>query len=183
MPLPNFLLFFPLVRPSARLSIAIVVVVAAVIAPRLLLRRACRGLGWVGFVGVGWGGMGCSQTEGMPEELQPRFVHNLSGRFESRWSTVKVRCDGRLVPAGKKTTRSSILVGATVVASPSGSHHVVAARKENRSAVCTWKRWGLRSSLRSSLHSILRSSSLRSSLHSSLRSSLAPAYHYTSACT
>ena len=31
------------------------------------------------------------QTEGMPEELQPRFVHNASGRFESRWSTVKVR--------------------------------------------------------------------------------------------
>lgn len=27
----------------------------------------------------------------MPEELQPRFVHNASGRFESRWSTVKVR--------------------------------------------------------------------------------------------
>jgi phosphoribosylformylglycinamidine synthase len=28
---------------------------------------------------------------GLPAERQPRFVRNLSGRFESRWSTVKVQ--------------------------------------------------------------------------------------------
>eukprot|EP00903_Cladosiphon_okamuranus_P019183 g17645.t1 len=35
---------------------------------------------------LGW----IPKTEGMAEELQPRFVHNTSGRFESRWSTVKI---------------------------------------------------------------------------------------------
>lgn len=34
-------------------------------------------LGWVPWTGIS-------------DELQPRFVHNLSGRFESRWSTVRI---------------------------------------------------------------------------------------------
>lgn len=39
-------------------------------------------LGWV---------PGCDDYQGiLPSEKQPRFVHNLSGRFESRWSHVKV---------------------------------------------------------------------------------------------
>ena len=27
----------------------------------------------------------------LPDEQQPRFIHNKSGRFESRWSTVTVK--------------------------------------------------------------------------------------------
>ena len=34
-------------------------------------------LGWVPWLGI-------------PDDKQPRFVQNLSGRFESRWVTVKI---------------------------------------------------------------------------------------------
>jgi len=34
--------------------------------------------------------LGWVPWRGIPDELQPRFIHNLSGRFESRFSTVKI---------------------------------------------------------------------------------------------
>ncbi|MDK9705622.1 MAG: phosphoribosylformylglycinamidine synthase [Desulforhopalus sp.] len=37
---------------------------------------------------------------GLPAERQPRFVRNLSGRFESRWSTVKVQKSPAMMLAG-----------------------------------------------------------------------------------
>jgi phosphoribosylformylglycinamidine synthase len=37
-----------------------------------------------------FGLLGWIPWRGLPAERQPRFVHNRSGRFESRWSTVKV---------------------------------------------------------------------------------------------
>ena len=41
-------------------------------------------LGWVPGTADGATGM-------LPDEKQPRFIHNKSGRFESRWSTVTVQ--------------------------------------------------------------------------------------------
>lgn len=38
-----------------------------------------------------FGLLGWVPQAGLPAERQPRFVHNLSGRFESRWATVKVQ--------------------------------------------------------------------------------------------
>ncbi len=38
-----------------------------------------------------FGLLGWVPEPGLPAERQPRFVRNLSGRFESRWSTVKVQ--------------------------------------------------------------------------------------------
>jgi phosphoribosylformylglycinamidine synthase len=38
-----------------------------------------------------FGLLGWVPWRGLPAERQPRFVHNRSGRFESRWATVKVR--------------------------------------------------------------------------------------------
>ena len=37
-----------------------------------------------------FGLLGWVPWEGLAAERQPRFIHNLSGRFESRWTTVKV---------------------------------------------------------------------------------------------
>ena len=41
-------------------------------------------LGWVP-------GTNETYTPFLPDEQQPRFIHNKSGRFESRWSTVTVK--------------------------------------------------------------------------------------------
>jgi phosphoribosylformylglycinamidine synthase len=38
-----------------------------------------------------FGLLGWVPESGLPAEQQPRFAHNRSGRFESRWTTVKVR--------------------------------------------------------------------------------------------
>ncbi|MBM9520300.1 phosphoribosylformylglycinamidine synthase [Desulforhopalus vacuolatus] len=38
-----------------------------------------------------FGLLGWVPQAGLPAERQPRFIHNLSGRFESRWATVKVQ--------------------------------------------------------------------------------------------
>ena len=37
-----------------------------------------------------FGLLGLVPWQGLPAERQPRFIHNRSGRFESRWATVKV---------------------------------------------------------------------------------------------
>jgi len=37
-----------------------------------------------------FGLLGWVPWQGIPAEQQPRFIHNLSGRFESRWTTVRV---------------------------------------------------------------------------------------------
>lgn len=37
-----------------------------------------------------FGLLGWVPWSGIPDDRQPRFVHNLSGRFESRWATVKI---------------------------------------------------------------------------------------------
>ena len=44
-------------------------------------------LGWVPWLGI-------------EAERQPRFIHNLSGRFESRWTTVKVLPSKSIMLAG-----------------------------------------------------------------------------------
>lgn len=41
-------------------------------------------LGWVP-------GTAGNETGMLPDEKQPRFIHNKSGRFESRWATVTVQ--------------------------------------------------------------------------------------------
>ena len=41
-------------------------------------------LGWVP-------GTNETYTPFLPDEQQPRFIHNRSGRFESRWLTVTIR--------------------------------------------------------------------------------------------
>lgn len=39
----------------------------------------------------------CVQDQLLPDLQQPRFVHNASGRFESRWVTVRIEDDSPAV--------------------------------------------------------------------------------------
>jgi phosphoribosylformylglycinamidine synthase len=49
-------------------------------------------LGWVPATGASWvQEPGAAALGALPDRQQPRFVHNESGRFESRFVTVKVR--------------------------------------------------------------------------------------------
>lgn len=53
----------------------------------------CNGCQLFGLLGiVPWGGI--------PDEEQPRFVHNTSGRFESRWSTVRIKSSPSIMLQG-----------------------------------------------------------------------------------
>lgn len=45
---------------------------------------------------LGW----IPKMDGMPEEQQPRFIHNQSGRFESRWSNVQIMESPAILLAG-----------------------------------------------------------------------------------
>jgi phosphoribosylformylglycinamidine synthase len=47
-----------------------------------------------------FGLLGWVPWEGIDAERQPRFIHNLSGRFESRWTTVKVLPSRSIMLAG-----------------------------------------------------------------------------------
>lgn len=47
-----------------------------------------------------FGLLGWVPWEGIEAERQPRFIHNLSGRFESRWTTVKVLPSRSIMLAG-----------------------------------------------------------------------------------
>ena len=47
-----------------------------------------------------FGLLGWVPEEGLPAERQPRFVRNISGRFESRWTTVKVQKSQAMMLAG-----------------------------------------------------------------------------------
>ncbi|CAM9146490.1 unnamed protein product [Scytosiphon promiscuus] len=55
---------------------------------------------------LGW----IPKTEGLSEELQPRFVHNASGRFESRWSTVKITESPSVLLAGMEGSSLGVWV-------------------------------------------------------------------------
>lgn len=50
-------------------------------------------LGWVPATGAAGGDNGAL----LPDAVQPRFVHNASGRFESRWVTVRIQEDSPAV--------------------------------------------------------------------------------------
>ncbi|CAM9371456.1 unnamed protein product [Pylaiella littoralis] len=55
---------------------------------------------------LGW----IPKTEGLSEKLQPRFVHNASGRFESRWSTVKIMKSPSVLLAGMEGSSLGVWV-------------------------------------------------------------------------
>jgi phosphoribosylformylglycinamidine synthase len=44
--------------------------------------------------------LGWIPWRGIAESRQPRFIHNLSGRFESRWATVKISKSPSIMLAG-----------------------------------------------------------------------------------
>ena len=52
-------------------------------------------LGWV--PGTAAGGNGTVGSPFLPDERQPRFIHNQSGRFESRWTQVHIQEDSPAV--------------------------------------------------------------------------------------
>ena len=51
-----------------------------------------------------FGLLGWVPWQGIEAERQPRFIHNLSGRFESRWSTVKVLPSRAIMLRGMEDT-------------------------------------------------------------------------------
>ena len=61
--------------------------------PKNFTLGICNGCQLFGLLGwVPW--------QGIAPELQPRFIHNLSQRFESRWSTVKVLANKSIMLQG-----------------------------------------------------------------------------------
>ena len=54
--------------------------------------------------------LGWVPWQGIADELQPRFIHNLSGRFESRFSTVKIIKSPSLMLAGMENSVLGIWV-------------------------------------------------------------------------
>ena len=53
-------------------------------------------LGWVPGTAAG-GANGIAGSPFLPDERQPRFIHNQSGRFESRWTQVHIQEDSPAV--------------------------------------------------------------------------------------
>ncbi|MCL1979589.1 MAG: phosphoribosylformylglycinamidine synthase subunit PurQ, partial [Proteobacteria bacterium] len=51
-----------------------------------------------------FGLLGWVPWQGIEAEQQPRFIHNLSGRFESRWSTVKILPSKAIMLSGMEGT-------------------------------------------------------------------------------
>lgn len=57
-------------------------------------------LGWVPGTGV--------QADRLPDTVQPRFIHNDSGRFESRWVTVSIQESPAIMLQGMEGSRIGI---------------------------------------------------------------------------
>ena len=53
-------------------------------------------LGWVPG-SAAYGANGAASSPFLPDEHQPRFIHNQSGRFESRWTQVHIQEDSPAV--------------------------------------------------------------------------------------
>lgn len=58
-------------------------------------------LGWIPFAG---------RTETLPSEEQPRFVHNASGRFESRWTSVQIQKSSAVLLQGMEGSTLGVWV-------------------------------------------------------------------------
>ena len=57
-----------------------------------------------------FGLLGIVPWEGIPYQHQPRFVHNKSGRFESRWTTVKIMSSNSIMLRGMEGMQFGIHV-------------------------------------------------------------------------
>lgn len=66
-------------------------------------------LGWVPFPSPEPASPGASSST-LPEPQQPRFVHNDSGRFESRWSSVKIQPSASIMLKGMEGSNLGVWV-------------------------------------------------------------------------
>lgn len=54
--------------------------------------------------------LGWLPEQGLADEMQPRFTHNLSGRFESRWAMVKILRSPSIMLSGMEGTTMGVVV-------------------------------------------------------------------------